>query len=141
MRFFQPGPPRRRPRTARHAFDRRNRSEPAAHAFFPPPCRIGRLGSLGTSPKLIPEEWQPPGFWHRLIRFRHVISGSLSSSDPASRAPGFGPRGLARFWITATTGLPFPFPSKLAQSRSMRAAITAWTVAGTWMAGKGRARW
>ena len=29
----------------------------------------------------------------------------------------------------------------LAQSRSMRAAITAWTVAGTWMAGKGCASW
>jgi non-heme chloroperoxidase len=35
------------------------------------------LGSLRTSPKLIPGEEVTPRFWHRLIRFRHFIDGSL----------------------------------------------------------------
>jgi hypothetical protein len=30
-------------------------------SFAPPPCRMP-LGPSQASPKLIPEEWQPPGF-------------------------------------------------------------------------------
>jgi hypothetical protein len=36
------------------------------------------LGSLRTSPELIPEEGFAPRFWHHLIRFRHFIGGSFA---------------------------------------------------------------
>ena len=60
------------------------------------------MGSLSASPKLIPEVWPAPGFWHRLIRFRHVISGSLAlaSLNRACRNLVPDPKIIAQFDTT-----------------------------------------
>ena len=45
--------------------------------FAPPPCRMP-LGQSQDIPQANPGGMAIPRFWHRLIRFRHVISGSLA---------------------------------------------------------------
>ena len=55
---------------------------PTAHtrarlSFAPPPCRMP-LGQSQDIPQTDPRGMATPRFWHRLIRFRHVISGSLA---------------------------------------------------------------
>src|SRR5450755_5121450 len=45
--------------------------------FAPPPCRMP-LGQSQDIPQANPRGMAIPRFWHRLIRFRHVISGSLA---------------------------------------------------------------
>src|ERR1700726_372145 len=45
--------------------------------FAPPPCRMP-LGQSQDIPQATPRGMAIPRFWHRLIRFRHVISGSLA---------------------------------------------------------------
>jgi hypothetical protein len=49
---------------------------PAAN-FAPPPCRRP-LGQSQDIPQTDPRGMATPRFWHRLIRFRHVNSGSLA---------------------------------------------------------------
>src|SRR6266536_4833050 len=46
-------------------------------SFAPPPCRMP-LGQSQCTPQADPRGMATPRFWHRLIRFRHVISGSLA---------------------------------------------------------------
>src|SRR5438132_11098043 len=46
-------------------------------SFAPPPCRMP-LGQSQDIPQADPGGVATPRFWHRLIRFRHVISGSLA---------------------------------------------------------------
>ena len=46
-------------------------------SFAPPPCRMP-LGQSQDIPQTDPRGMATPRFWHRLIRFRHVISGSLA---------------------------------------------------------------
>ena len=46
-------------------------------SFAPPPCRMP-LGQSQDIPQTDPRGMAPPRFWHRLIRFRHVIDGSLA---------------------------------------------------------------
>src|SRR5260221_9648059 len=46
-------------------------------SFAPPPCRMP-LGQSQCIPQADPRGMATPRFWHRLIRFRHVISGSLT---------------------------------------------------------------
>ena len=46
-------------------------------SFAPPPCRMP-LGQSQDIPQADPGGMAIPRFWHRLIRFRHVISGSLA---------------------------------------------------------------
>ena len=46
-------------------------------SFAPPPCRMP-LGQSQDIPQANPGGMAIPRFWHRLIRFRHVISGSLA---------------------------------------------------------------
>src|ERR1700721_21588 len=46
-------------------------------SFAPPPCRMP-LGQSQCIPQANPGGMAIPRFWHRLIRFRHVISGSLA---------------------------------------------------------------
>src|ERR1700716_598632 len=46
-------------------------------SFAPPPCRMP-LGQSQSIPQADPGGVATPRFWHRLIRFRHVISGSLA---------------------------------------------------------------
>src|SRR6478609_7749506 len=46
-------------------------------SFAPPPCRMP-LGQSQCIPQADPGGMATPRFWHRLIRFRHVISGSLA---------------------------------------------------------------
>src|SRR6202040_3846829 len=45
--------------------------------FAPPPCRMP-LGQSQCIPQADPRGMATPWFWHRLIGFRHVISGSLA---------------------------------------------------------------
>src|ERR1700736_3077349 len=54
--------------------------------FAPPPCRMP-LGQSQDIPQATPRGMAIPRFWHRLIRFRHVISGSpaLASLNHACR--------------------------------------------------------
>ena len=46
-------------------------------SFAPPPCRMP-LGQSQDIPQADPGGMAIPRFWHRLIRFRHVNSGSLA---------------------------------------------------------------
>ena len=46
-------------------------------SFAPPPCRMP-LGQSQCIPQADPGGMATPRFWHRLIGFRHVISGSLA---------------------------------------------------------------
>src|SRR6202011_5037770 len=46
-------------------------------SFAPPPCRMP-LGQSQCIPQADPRGMATPWFWHRLIGFRHVISGSLA---------------------------------------------------------------
>ena len=46
-------------------------------SFAPPPCRMP-LGPSQDIPQADPGGMTSPRFWHRLSRFRHVISGSLA---------------------------------------------------------------
>src|SRR6476469_2311331 len=46
-------------------------------SFAPPPCRMP-LGQSQDIPQTDPGGMATPRFWHRLIGFRHVISGSLA---------------------------------------------------------------
>ena len=46
-------------------------------SFAPPPCRMP-LGRSQDIPQADPGGMAIPRFWHRLIRFRHVISSSLA---------------------------------------------------------------
>jgi hypothetical protein len=46
-------------------------------SFAPPPCRMP-LGQSQDIPQADPGGMATPRFWHRLIGFRHVISGSLA---------------------------------------------------------------
>ena len=46
-------------------------------SFAPPPCRMP-LGQSQDIPQTDPRGMAIPRFWHRLIGFRHVISGSLA---------------------------------------------------------------
>src|SRR5262249_7017402 len=46
-------------------------------SFAPPPCRMP-LGQSQDIPQADPRGMATPWFWHRLIGFRHVISGSLA---------------------------------------------------------------
>src|SRR4249919_3647300 len=46
-------------------------------SFAPPPCRMP-LGQSQDIPQTDPRGVATPRFWHRLTRFRHVISGSLA---------------------------------------------------------------
>ena len=46
-------------------------------SFAPPPCRMP-FGQSQDIPQTDPGGMATPRFWHRLIGFRHVISGSLA---------------------------------------------------------------
>src|ERR1700740_1600356 len=46
-------------------------------SFAPPPCRMP-FGQSQDIPQPDPGGMATPRFWHRLIRFRHVISGLLA---------------------------------------------------------------
>ena len=46
-------------------------------SFAPPLCRMP-LGQSQDIPQADPGGMATPRFWHRLIRFRHVISGLLA---------------------------------------------------------------
>src|SRR3984957_18262949 len=46
-------------------------------SFAPPTCRMP-LGQSQCIPQADPGRWVNPRFWHRLIRFRHFIDGSLA---------------------------------------------------------------
>src|SRR6516164_4695405 len=46
-------------------------------SFAPPPCRMP-LGQSQDIPQADPRGMATPRFWHRLNRFRHVISSSLA---------------------------------------------------------------
>src|ERR1700730_4368415 len=46
-------------------------------SFAPPPCRMP-LGQSQDIPQADPGGMATPRFWHRLIRFRDIISGSLA---------------------------------------------------------------
>ena len=46
-------------------------------SFAPPPCRMP-LGQSQCIPQADPGRRVNPRFWHRLIRFRHFIDGSLA---------------------------------------------------------------
>src|SRR3974377_2098104 len=59
---------------ARAVFTLRTR---ARLSFAPPPCRMP-LGQSQDIPQADPRGMATPWFWHRLIRFRHVISSSLA---------------------------------------------------------------
>ncbi len=67
-----------------------------------------RLGSLSASPKLVPGDGSAPGFWHRLIAFRHFCSGSLAlaSLNHAGRnlVPTFPQRSPPSLLTTAACG-------------------------------------
>src|SRR5438094_6737402 len=69
---------------------------------------------LQDSPELIPEEGSPPGFRHRLIRFRHFIDGSLAlaSLNLACRdhVPTFPQRSPPSLLTTAARGGLRPAP-------------------------------
>src|SRR6516165_8117956 len=57
-------------------------------SFAPPPCRMP-LGQSQDIPQADPRGMATPRFWHRLNRFRHVISSSLAlaSLNLACRNP------------------------------------------------------
>ena len=64
-------------------------------SFAPPPCRMP-LGQSQCIPQADPRGMATPRFWHRLIRFRHVVSGllALASLNHACRnlVPAFPQR-------------------------------------------------
>src|ERR1700674_4673514 len=66
------------------------------------------LGQSQCIPKADPGGMASPRFWHRLIRFRHVISGSLAlaSLDRACRnlVPAFPQRSPPRLLPAAACG-------------------------------------
>ena len=75
-------------------------------SFAPPPCRI-RWAVSGIS-QANSEGMATPRFWHRLIRFRHVISGllALASLNLAGRdlVPPFPQRSPPSLLTTAACG-------------------------------------
>ncbi len=76
-------------------------------SFAPPPCRMP-LGQSQDIPQADPGGMATPRFWHRLIRFRHVISGSLAlaSLNHACRSlvPTFPQRSPPSLFTTAACG-------------------------------------
>src|SRR6202048_301752 len=76
-------------------------------SFAPPPCRMP-LGQSQCIPQADPGGVATPRFWHRLIRFRHVISGSLAlaSLNLACRnlVPTFPQRSPPLLLTTAACG-------------------------------------
>ena len=76
-------------------------------SFAPPPCRMP-LGQSQDIPQTDPGGMATPRFWHRLIRFRHVISGSLAlaSLNRACRnlVPTFPQRSPPSLLTTAACG-------------------------------------
>src|SRR4029450_13698818 len=76
-------------------------------SFAPPPCRMP-LGQSQDIPKADPRGMATPRLWHHLIRFRHVISGSLAlaSLNLACRnlVPTFPQRSPPLLLTTAACG-------------------------------------
>src|SRR5271156_2632583 len=103
-------------------------------SFAPPPCRMP-LGQSQDIPQTDPGGMATPRFWHRLIRFRHVISSSLALAslnhacrNPIPTFPQRSPPSLlttaARGGLGSATRSPNPkgLPSSLVQLR-----IAVWT--------------
>ena len=94
-----------------------------------------RSGSLRTSPKLIPEEGSPPGFWRRLIRFRHFIDGSLALASLNlacwNLVPAFPQRSPPSLLTTAACGglrsTPDCRPRRGPPSSLVRLRTAVWT--------------
>ena len=100
---------------------------PTAHtrarlSFAPPPCRMP-LGQSQDIPQTDPRGMATPRFWHRLIRFRHVLSGSLAlaSLNHTCRnlVPTFPQRSPPSLLTTAACGGLRPAPD----CRSRRALL------------------
>ena len=76
-------------------------------SFVPPTCRMP-LGQSQCIPQADPGGLASPRFWHRLIRLRHVISGSLAlaSLNRACRnlVPAFPQRSPPWLLTTAACG-------------------------------------
>src|ERR1700719_3140257 len=76
-------------------------------SFAPPTCRMP-LGQSQCIPQADPGRWVNPRFWHRLIRFRHFIDGSLAlaSLNRACRdhVPTFPQRSPPSLLTTAACG-------------------------------------
>ena len=82
-------------------------------SFAPPACRMP-LGQPSGYPRTDPGRWSSPRFRHRLIRFRHFISGSLTlaSLDPTCRdlVPTFLQRSPPSLFTTAACSGLEPAP-------------------------------
>jgi hypothetical protein len=82
-------------------------------SFAPPTCRMP-LGRTSGNPRTDPGRLANPRFRHRLIRFRHFISGSLAlaSLDPTCRdlVPTFLQRSLPSLFTTAACSGLKPAP-------------------------------
>jgi len=82
-------------------------------SFAPPTCRMPR-GQPSGNPRTDPGRRASPRFWHRLIRFRHFIGGSLSlaSLDLTCRdlAPTFLQRSPPPLFTTAACSGLRPAP-------------------------------
>src|SRR6476620_4115507 len=76
-------------------------------SFAPPPCRMP-LGQSQDIPQTDPGGMATPQFWHRLIGFRHVISGSLALASLnhtcRNRVPTFPQRSPPSLLTTAACG-------------------------------------
>src|ERR1700726_4876715 len=81
--------------------------------FAPPTCRMP-LGQASGFPRAVPRGRVNPRFWHRLIRFRHFIDGSLAlaSLNLARRnvVPAFPQRSPPSLLTTAACGGLRPEP-------------------------------
>src|SRR5713101_3226469 len=75
-------------------------------SFAPPPCRMP-LGQSQDIPQTDPRGVATPRFWHHLIRFRHVISGSLALASLkfacARLSQSYLPKSRSDFSATFTT--------------------------------------
>ena len=82
-------------------------------SFAPPTCRMP-LGQASGFPRADPGGRVSPRFWHRLIRFRHFIDGSLAlaSLNRACRdlVPAFPQRSPPSLLTTAACGGLRPGP-------------------------------
>src|SRR6202030_427375 len=82
-------------------------------SFAPPTCRMP-LGQSQCIPQADAGRWVNPRFWHRLIRFRHFIDGSLAlaSLNLACRdhVPAFPQRSQPSLLTTAARGGLRPAP-------------------------------
>jgi hypothetical protein len=82
-------------------------------SFAPPICRMP-LGQASGFPRAVPGGRVNPRFWHRLIRFRHFIDGSLAlaSLNLACRdlVPAFPQRSPPSLLTTAACGGLRPEP-------------------------------